>query len=124
MPTTFDDAGWAGIEAECEKTAVRVTALVAADAHRGCPIDTGELDASIHTSHPEKFVGRAHVGTDHWWPTEYGSLPHEIRARTPGGILAFYWVREGRWFFGPRVHHPGTPAQPFMRPAIYTARAL
>lgn len=61
------------------------------------------------------------VGTgkdvDYTWPLEFGSIPHIIVYRGAkgsaldtdrvGGVLAFYWEREARWFFGPRVWHPG-----------------
>lgn len=120
----MDEIGVAGVEAECDRLAMRVTGLVAADARRGCPVDTGELLDSVCEVHHAPMVGRVYVGTDHWHPTEYGSLPHDIRARTPGGVLHFFWEREGREMFLRSVRHPGTPAQPFMRAAIYQARVL
>jgi hypothetical protein len=120
----MDERGVAEVEAECDGLAMRLTGLVAADARRGCPVDTGELLASIHEAHHALMVGRVYVGTDHWWPTEYGSRPHDIRARNPNGALHFFWEREGRDVFFRSVHHPGTPAQPFMRPAVYMARVL
>lgn len=32
--------------------------------------------------------------------------------------LHFFWKREGRWFRGPKVNHPGVEAVPFMKPAV------
>jgi len=120
----WDEDGIAEIIARCEAVNRAITEEVAVDAVRGCPVDRGDLKRSIHTTFPDKLTGRVWVGTDHWRPTEYGSLPHPIKARRPGGVLAFYWEKHGRWFFGPLVNHPGTPAQPFMRPAIYRHRLI
>lgn len=44
---------------------------------------------------------------------EYGTAPHIIRAKAAGGLLRF----NGNVAV-PEVHHPGTPARPFMRPAF------
>jgi hypothetical protein len=102
----------------------RLTEDVADDARRACPEDTGALVGSIHTQYVSATHSRVWVGTDHWWPTEYGSHPHEIRPKAPDGWLVFWWEREGRWVKTKLVHHPGTPAQPFMRPALLRIRAL
>jgi hypothetical protein len=32
--------------------------------------------------------------------------------------LVFYWEREGRWFKGLHVNHPGIAARPYLRPAL------
>lgn len=54
---------------------------------------------------------------------EGGTRPHPIVART-GPALSFYWKREGRWFHGRRVNHPGTRPYPFMGPAYERAEAV
>jgi hypothetical protein len=92
---------------------------IADDARRRVPLDTGELHDSIRTTYVNRH-GRVWVGTDHWAPTEYGSAPHVIRARHKRVLHN----RDTGEFFGPVVHHPGTPEQPFMRPAAYTKRRL
>jgi hypothetical protein len=120
----WDESGIAEIIARCEAVNRGITEAVAADARIGCPVDEGDLKASIRVTHPSKLVGRVYVGTDHWRPTEYGSLPHPIQARRPGGMLRFFWEKKNRWFIGPRVNHPGTPSQPFMRPATYRQRVI
>lgn len=105
-----------------------ITAAVADDARRYCPVDTGELRDSISEREllgrqnisPESDGGVVTVGTDHWAPTEYGSAPHIIRAHGPYSLHN----AETDEYFGPLVHHPGTPEQPFMRPAIYQRREL
>lgn len=94
---------------------------IADDARRGCPIDTLELHNSIDTAYTPG-VGYVKVGTDHWAPVEYGAVDHIIRPRRPGGRLRFFWLKVGRWVSFRRVYHPGNPAQPFMRPALYRRR--
>lgn len=96
-----------------------VVSEIADDARRRVPIDTGELRASIRTTYRNRH-GRVWVGTDHWAPTEYGSRPHTIRVRT---AKVLHNAETGE-FFGREVNHPGTPEQPFMRPAAYTKRRL
>lgn len=111
----MDSSGLAALGREVDRAVENVAEDVAADARRYCPIDTGELVASIHARGNTVWVG-----TDHWAPTEYGSRPHLI-------------VSHGSWplrdratgqVFGRVVHHPGTPAQPFMRPAVFQTRAI
>jgi hypothetical protein len=96
-----------------------VVAEIAQDAKRRVPVDTGELRASIRTTYRARH-GRVWVGTDHWAPTEYGSAPHKIRVRS-AKVLHNAELNE---FYGREVNHPGTPEQPFMRPAAYTKRRL
>lgn len=98
----------------------KVTEEVADDARAGCPIDSGDLVESIGTRYPGKLRGIVVVGTDHWRATEYGSAPHIIRSH---GDWSLHNAETGE-YFGPVVHHPGTPEQPFMRPALYQKRRL
>lgn len=44
---------------------------------------------------------------------EFGTKPHDIRPKSPGGVLAF--KINGVQIFAKVVHHPGTRAQPFVR---------
>lgn len=95
----------------------KITEAVADDARAGCPVDSGDLVLTIKERYPGNLEGWVVVGTDHWEATEYGSPPHLI-------------VSHGKWslrsdddeYFGRIVHHPGTPEQPFMRPALYRRR--
>ena len=96
-----------------------VTEAVAVDARRGCPVDTAELLGTIETSYPRLGVGRVHVGTDHWHETEFGSRSHVIRPRNKQALA---WP--GADHPVAKVEHPGTPEQPFMRPALYRKRRL
>lgn len=107
------------IRAKAEQINAKVTRQVERSAVRRVPVDTGELRESIW-SWSEGLIGRVMVGTGHWPATEYGSHPHTIRSTGPWSLHN----RETGEYFGRVVHHPGTPEQPFMRPAIYTKRAI
>lgn len=53
---------------------------------------------------------------------ETGSRPHEIRPHA-GGVLAWRGA-DGKMAFAKVVHHPGTRAQPYLRPALYTPQDI
>ncbi len=108
------------IQAIADRCVENVTDDVESDANRYVPIDTGELRSSIH-SLKVGSSGRVFVGTDHWAPTEYGSRPHIIRAH---GDYALANRETGFYARSGLVHHPGTPEQPFMRPALYQKRRI
>lgn len=121
--------------AETQDDLIRITELIADECRATAPEETGELRGSIHTTFAPGN-GYIHVGTDHWAPVEYGSMDHIIRPRARfvtsdgvtgtyrgRGVLAFFWEKEGRWVYFRKVHHPGTPAQPFMRTALFQRRA-
>lgn len=91
-----------------------VTEDVEGDIVRGAPVDTAELVRSVY-----RRGHRVYVGTDHWHHVEYGTEPHVIEPRTK---RALWWP--GAHHPVKKVQHPGTPAQPFMRPALYKRRTL
>lgn len=51
---------------------------------------------------------------------EEGTPRHEIKVKH-APFLAFWWEREGFFFEGLRVDHPGTKPMPFMGPAYLKA---
>lgn len=51
---------------------------------------------------------------------EVGTRPHVIRPKKPDGWLR--WVSGGKVHFAKVVHHPGTSAQPHLRPALEDLR--
>lgn len=102
----------------------RVNAAVLADAKRGCPVDTGALVASL-TSRVVDHAGGPPSGTvgselDYAASVEFGSRPHIIRSH---GDYPLRNAETGE-AFGQVVHHPGTKAQPFLRPALRKSRPL
>jgi Bacteriophage HK97-gp10, putative tail-component len=91
---------------------------VTQDAKRRCPTRTGRLRSSISwdlTPHPLA----ADIGTDveYSWFVEYGTKPHVIRSHGD------YPLRDKKGnVFGREVDHPGTRAQPFLRPSLDAIR--
>ena len=86
------------------------------EARRRAPVDTGRLRSSI-VSRAEgsgRSVGYV-VGSNvnYAAAVEYGTAPHVIK---PKYKQALYWP--GAAHPVAQVNHPGTKAQPFLRPAI------
>lgn len=86
------------------------------EARRRAPVDTGRLRSSI-VSRAEgggRSLGYA-VGSNVSYAVavEYGTSPHVIK---PKYKQALYWP--GAAHPVAQVNHPGTAAQPFLRPAI------
>jgi hypothetical protein len=87
------------------------------DMERMAPVRTGRLRAGTYY---EVNRGQLRVGVrnvEYWSTVEFGSGPHEI---TPRAKKALSWP--GARHPVNRVFHPGTPAQPFIRPALYKRR--
>lgn len=112
--------GMAELEVRASKSVKIILEAIADDARRLVPKDTMELHDSIEVLHkPGDLTGHVVVGTDHWAPTEYGSEPHIIEANGD------YSLSDGNGeYYGRIVNHPGTPEQPFLRPALYKKRNI
>lgn len=86
------------------------------EARRRAPVDTGRLRSSIvsRTEGGGRQVGYV-VGSNvnYAAAVEYGTAPHVIKPRYK---QALYWP--GAAHPVAQVNHPGTKAQPFLRPAI------
>lgn len=113
----------ARIDAAIGRSVGRVLDDVESDAEHGCPVDTGDLRSTIRKDHDGGMSGRVWTGDlgagiDYWATVEYGSRPHIIRSKGPWPLRN----RETGQVFGRVVHHPGTPEQPYMRPALNRAR--
>lgn len=111
--------GWAAALAR-DSHRVRLAAIThAADtARRVCPVDTGALAATITgEADTDTMACRLSAGNEavnYAAVVELGGRPHEIRAH---GAYPLRDRASGR-IFGPVVHHPGTPAQPYLRPGV------
>jgi hypothetical protein len=120
----MDEGGMAQLEARIGAVVGRVLNDVEDDARRYVAVDTGDLRSTIRTEHDGRalagrvWCGNRAAGIDYWATVEYGSRPHIIRSHGPWPLRN----RETGQVFGRVVHHPGTPEQPFMRPALYRAR--
>lgn len=100
----------------------RSTERVAGNAKRNAPSSFGKLRQSI-TSKVQGLTGEVAVNASHAGAVEFGSKPHEIRPKRkkalafkPGAGFKF-WDESGRVVVKV-VKHPGTKAQPFLRPAV------
>ncbi|MDT0473007.1 HK97 gp10 family phage protein [Streptomyces sp. DSM 41014] len=108
---------WFGGMSDDVRRAVERTRIdVQNEARRRAPVDTGRLRSSI--------VSRAEGGgrdlgyvigsnVNYAAAVEYGTAPHVIK---PTKKKALYWP--GAAHPVAQVNHPGTRAQPFLRPAI------
>lgn len=99
------------------KTAVDRTGTdVQNEARRRAPVDTGRLRSSIvsRATNTGRSVGYV-VGTNvkYGAAVENGTAPHVI---VPKNGKALYWP--GARHPVAKVNHPGTRAQPFLRPAV------
>lgn len=80
-----------------------------------CPVRTGTLRRSI-THEVEGNVGRIGTNVRYGKWVELGTKPHTIVPKT---AKALYW--DGASHPVKVVRHPGTTAQPFLRPALMEA---
>lgn len=110
------------LRAEIADVPMKVAEAIAVDARRLCPEDTRELVSTIEPV-PLKTSARVYVGGlfgVYWASVEYGSDEHVIESHGKWPLRN----KETGQVFGRRVLHPGTPEQPFMRPALYRVRDL
>ena len=118
-------------------------------AQTAVPVRKGTLKASIYAVRHGPLGFKIGAAAPHATYVEKGTRPHIIEAK-PGGVLRFvagvgrpeHVVRRGRWtgirraaatgrfaggggvVFTRRVHHPGTPPLPFLRPAAEEAERV
>lgn len=101
LPLSQKDLEWAG-----EQVQKRM--------QQYAPVRTGFLRDHIQVIKAPGRVRVGPVGVDYDAAVEYGTKPHIIRAK-PGKTLAFRM--NGTMIFVKSVKHPGTKAQPYIRPA-------
>lgn len=82
------------------------------------PVLTGKLRGSlgIRVNSHSVTIGPNETIAPYAGYVEFGTQPHIIRPKTPGGVLAF--KIGNRQVFAKVVHHPGTKPQPYVRPAF------
>jgi len=96
--------------------------IMEGEAVRNCPVLTGRLKASIHLDKINDFKWILADGVDYGIYVEYGTSPHLIRPREK---KALKFKKDNKTIFAKEVHHPGTNAQPFFRPALdYTKKKV
>lgn len=114
ITVTMDPAWEVKLQPNIDAVLDQVTEEIEDDIKLGAPVDKGDLVKSVY-----RRGHRVYVGTEYWHFVEYGTEPHVIEPRTK---KALWWP--GARHPVKRVNHPGTPAQPFMRPALYKPRTL
>lgn len=106
---------------EVDRASSRFLALVAVDietdAKRLAAVDTGLMRSRIYREVNDLTARIGVRNVEYWMTVEFGSGPHVI---TPVNKKALYWP--GARHPVARVNHPGTPVQPFLRPALMRRR--
>lgn len=100
------------IDSGVQKTARTVSGT----AKRYAAVDEGELRQEIDTERIDLGAWAVVSKADHAAAVEFGTDPHVIRA-DEADALAFTG-RDGELVFRQSVEHPGTPAQPYLRPSM------
>jgi hypothetical protein len=90
--------------------------LIKADAREFAPKDSGALAASIDHEVSDQVL-RVGSNLDRALWMEEGTKPHVIR---PKNAKALFWPGAEHPYA--LVNHPGTLAQPFLRPALWIKR--
>lgn len=82
------------------------------------PVKTGNLRESlgIQVKTDRVIIGPNERQAPYAGYVESGTGPHVIRPKRPGGVLVF--TVGGTKVFTKKVNHPGTQAQPYVRPAF------
>jgi len=99
------------IDRALEKTSRKVELTASINA----PKDTDRLANSSFSRRESRYRWVVGFSAEYAKPVEFGSEPHII---TPTDADALHFFVDGKEVFTKRVEHPGTPAQPFLRPAI------
>jgi HK97 gp10 family phage protein len=115
----------AAVELSMVETLYQGTSVMEADAKARCPVGDPPKhlrDAIRSEVNEEKKIGRVIVGSKrgkysgaHAYMVEFGTAPHEITVGKEKRTLA---IPARQVILGRKVQHPGTSAQPFMRPAF------
>lgn len=88
------------------------------DAQHLVPKRTGRLRDSLRAEVHEKVLRVGSLDVNYATDVEMGTSPHVIKPRFK---QALYWP--GADHPVKRVNHPGTRAQPYLRPALYQRRS-
>ena len=111
-------AGWElALARDSHPVRLRAIKYAESTARRVTPIDTGDLQATVEgEAERDTMACRLSAGNervDYAAVVEVGGRPHVIRAHGPWPLRSAEGV-----VFGPEVHHPGTPPQPYLRPGV------
>lgn len=101
-----------------QQVLVQSSNQILAEMEARVPVDSGRLRASLQI---KVQTDRVIIGPDeniapYAGYVEFGTKPHVIRPKTPNGVLVF--KMNGTTVYAKKVNHPGTKAQPYVRPAF------
>ena len=101
-----------------QQVLIRASNQILAEMESRVPVKTGKLRDSLRIEvDPDRVtIGPNQNIADYGGYVEFGTKPHVIRPKKPGGVLVF--KMNGMTVYAKKVHHPGTKAQPFVRPAF------
>ena len=101
-----------------QQVLVQASNQILAEMESRVPVDTGKLRNSlqIRVDTDKVTIGPNEDIAPYGGYVEFGTKPHTIRPKTPGGVLVF--KMNGKTVYTKKVRHPGTKAQPFVRPAF------
>lgn len=112
--------GWQiQLERHVARAMDRLADDIADDARRFAPVDSTDLVRSIKVHKIGPTSRRIHAHAPYAAYVELGTRPHVIR---PNNKKALHWPTARHPV--KVVHHPGTRAQPYLRPALYMRRVL
>lgn len=105
---------------EARQIVMRSTLNAESEAKQRAPVQTGNLRSSIGSRFKNGgLTGIVEATAAHAAFVEFNTRPHVIRAKR-AKFLRF--KKGGTYHFRKSVQHPGTTAQPFMRPALDAER--
>ena len=109
------ETGWEDqLDAMINNVVMSTTNAVCSDAKTICPVDTGDLQASLAPTNPLPKVGR--VGSD----LAYAAT---VELGFDGDVNVRAHLRQGHPVRA-HVRHARSPEQPYLRPSLYRTRDL
>ncbi|MFD4830138.1 hypothetical protein ACFWPV_09825 [Streptomyces uncialis] len=112
------NSGWRDEVDQAASSYIDKLALaIESDAKRFVPVDDGNLIGAIYKESDGLTLRVGVRNVIYWRAIEYGGKSYTITARNK---KALFWP--GARHPVRAVEHPATPAQPFLRPALYKRR--
>jgi hypothetical protein len=125
MARTVMAPGWeTHLDAVAHDAVGQVSGPIATDANATAPRFTGDLAGSYVWRWVSYLTTRIGSHLDYARHVELGTGPHEIHARLKKALRFSIGGPFGPFILRRKVNHPGAAAQPHLRPALYTRRAL
>lgn len=101
-----------------QQVLIQASNHILAEMESRVPVKTGNLRTSlgIRVESNRVVIGPNERQAPYAGYVEFGTKPHEIKPKNPDGVLVF--KINGTKVFAKKVNHPGTRAQPYVRPAF------